>query len=212
MSIPRGTGFGRRTKAGSPPVRADPDDDVHHPPLLRVFIAASAASRCTGTGRRRWTCSSTPRRSRPGSMVGTLPRGGRRFRDLMIFQAGGEFLLQPRRAERLGQRDPRSVRADELPPARPDHGTAFLVFSRPLDAGRRAHEKPRAVFVLPVATLIVCSLLLWTWAPSWLESALDKLLQLLSPPISLAERDPRKIDRGVSSTTSAPCPTPTFSG
>lgn len=45
-------------------------------------------------------------------------------------------------------------------------------------------EKSRSavmVFVLPVATLLICGFFLWTWSPSWLSLGLNRVLQVIEP-------------------------------
>ncbi len=69
-------------------------------------------------------------------------------------------------------------------------GTAFAagVWSR----------KPILVFVLPVATLLVCGFFLWDWSPSWLDPRVNKLLQVIEPAgFRWLNETWLKVDRGV---------------
>ncbi len=42
-------------------------------------------------------------------------------------------------------------------------------------------RKPILVFVVPVAVLLACVFLLWTWTPSWLDPRIDRVLMLVDP-------------------------------
>jgi len=62
-------------------------------------------------------------------------------------------------------------------------------------------EKSRSavmVFVLPVATLLVCAFFLWTWSPSWLSLGLNRVLQVIDPAGNRWLNETYlKVDRGV---------------
>jgi ABC-type transport system involved in multi-copper enzyme maturation permease subunit len=62
-------------------------------------------------------------------------------------------------------------------------------------------EKSRSavmVFVLPVATLIVCGFFLWTWSPSWLDLRVNRILQVIEPSgYRWLNETYLKVDRGV---------------
>lgn len=62
-------------------------------------------------------------------------------------------------------------------------------------------EKSRSavlVFVLPVATLLVCGFFLWTWSPSWLDLRVNKIMQLIDPSgYRWLNETHLKVDRGV---------------
>ena len=63
------------------------------------------------------------------------------------------------------------------------------------------------VFVLPVATLVVCGFLLWTWSPSWLDLRLNKLLQVIEPSgYRWLNETHLKVDRGVTFYNTQPVP------
>jgi ABC-2 type transport system permease protein len=78
-------------------------------------------------------------------------------------------------------------------------GVPFLIFFAGLSMflGERTRN-PVLVFVLPVATLLVCGFFLWTWAPSWLDLRVNKLLQLIEPSgYRWLNETHLKVDRGV---------------
>jgi len=52
-------------------------------------------------------------------------------------------------------------------------GTSFYVGSR--------FRRPILVFFLPVAMLFLCAFFLWSWSPSWLPHAYNRLLMLVDP-------------------------------
>lgn len=59
-------------------------------------------------------------------------------------------------------------------------------------------RNPVLVFVLPVAALLVCGFFLWTWAPSWLDVRVNKILQLVEPSgYRWLNETHLKVDRGV---------------
>ncbi len=78
-------------------------------------------------------------------------------------------------------------------------GLPFLVFFAGLSmlVGERTLN-PVMVFLLPTATLVVCAFFLWTWAPSWLDPRVNKLLQLIEPSgYRWLNETHLKVDRGV---------------
>jgi ABC-2 type transport system permease protein len=78
-------------------------------------------------------------------------------------------------------------------------GLPFLVFFAGISmfVGERTRS-PVLVFVLPVVTLIACGFFLWTWAPSWLDLRLNKLLQVIEPSgYRWLNETLLKVDRGV---------------
>ncbi len=78
-------------------------------------------------------------------------------------------------------------------------GLPFLIFYAGLSM--YVGEKTRhavLVFVLPVAALLVCGFFLWTWAPSWLDLRVNRLLQILEPSgYRWLNETHLKVDRGV---------------
>ncbi len=78
-------------------------------------------------------------------------------------------------------------------------GLPFLVFF----AGVTMYvgERTRSailVYVLPIATLLVCGFFLWTWSPSWLDLRWNKLFQVLEPSAYRWLNETHlKVDRGV---------------
>ena len=78
-------------------------------------------------------------------------------------------------------------------------GLPFLVFFAGLSlwVGERSGNAV-LVFILPVAVFLVCGFFLWTWAPSWLDLRVNKLLQLLEPTgYRWLTETHLKVDRGV---------------
>jgi len=78
-------------------------------------------------------------------------------------------------------------------------GVPFLVFFTGLSM--LVGEKTRnavLVFVLPVATLLLCGFFLWTWSPSWLGFHVNQLLQVVEPSgYRWLNESYLKVDRGV---------------
>ena len=59
-------------------------------------------------------------------------------------------------------------------------------------------RKPILVFVLPVALVLVCGFFLWSWAPTWLDPRIDKVLMLVDPSgFRWLTQTYLKVDRGV---------------
>jgi len=78
-------------------------------------------------------------------------------------------------------------------------GLPFLVFFTGLSMvlGERTRNAVM-VFVLPVATLLVCGFFLWTWSPSWLDLRVNKLFQVIDPAgYRWLNETLLKVDRGV---------------
>ena len=78
-------------------------------------------------------------------------------------------------------------------------GLPFLIFYAGLSmyVGEKTGNAV-LVFVLPVATLLVCGFFLWTWAPSWLDLRVNKLLQGIEPSgYRWLNETHLKVDRGV---------------
>ncbi len=78
-------------------------------------------------------------------------------------------------------------------------GLPFLVFFAGLSmfVGERTRN-PVLVFLLPIAVLVGCGFFLWTWAPSWLDPRVNKLLQFLEPAgYRWLNETHLKVDRGV---------------
>jgi ABC-type transport system involved in multi-copper enzyme maturation permease subunit len=78
-------------------------------------------------------------------------------------------------------------------------GLPFLVFFTGLSM--YVSERTRnavMVYLLPTAALVVCGFFLWTWAPSWLDLRVNKLLQFIEPSgYRWLNETHLKIDRGV---------------
>ena len=54
------------------------------------------------------------------------------------------------------------------------------------------------VYVFPIAAIIVCGFFLWTWAPSWLDLRVNRILQLIEPSgYRWLNETHLKVDRGV---------------
>jgi len=87
-------------------------------------------------------------------------------------------------------------------------GLPFLVFFAGLSM--YVGEKSRnavLVFVLPVAALLLCGFFLWTWAPSWLDLRVNKLLEVLEPSgYRWLNETHLKVDRGVEFYNKQPVP------
>jgi ABC-2 type transport system permease protein len=78
-------------------------------------------------------------------------------------------------------------------------GVPFLIFYAGLSMAIGEWTKsPVLVFVLPIATLILCGFFLWTWAPSWLDLNVNRLLMVLEPSgYRWLNETLLKVDRGV---------------
>lgn len=78
-------------------------------------------------------------------------------------------------------------------------GVPFAIFYAGLSM--YVGEKTRSavmVFVLPVATLLVCGFFLWEWAPSWLDLRVNRILQVIEPAgVRWLSETYLKVDRGV---------------
>jgi ABC-type transport system involved in multi-copper enzyme maturation permease subunit len=69
-------------------------------------------------------------------------------------------------------------------------GTTFAV-------GERT-RKPILVFFTPVAAVIFCGFFIWSWAPSWLDPRINRLLMLIDPAgVRWLTETWLKVDRGV---------------
>lgn len=78
-------------------------------------------------------------------------------------------------------------------------GLPFVLFYAGLSmyVGERTRS-PVLVFVLPVATLLLCGFFLWTWSPSWLDWRLNRLFQVIEPSgYRWLNETYLKVDRGV---------------
>ncbi|HEU4335301.1 MAG TPA: M1 family aminopeptidase, partial [Candidatus Eisenbacteria bacterium] len=78
-------------------------------------------------------------------------------------------------------------------------GLPFVIFFGGLSlyVGERTRNAV-LVFVLPVATLLVCGFFLWTWAPSWLDLGVNRLFQVIEPSgYRWLNETHLKVDRGV---------------
>ena len=87
-------------------------------------------------------------------------------------------------------------------------GLPFLIFYAGVSMwiGDKSRS-PVLVFVLPVATLLICGFFLWTWSPSWLSVQVNKLLQLLEPSgYRWLNETHLKVDRGVAFYNTHPVP------
>lgn len=87
-------------------------------------------------------------------------------------------------------------------------GLPFLVFYAGISmlVGERSRSAV-LVFVLPVATLLLCGFFLWTWAPSWLDWRVNRLLQTLEPSgYRWLNETHLKVDRGVHFYNTHPVP------
>jgi ABC-2 type transport system permease protein len=87
-------------------------------------------------------------------------------------------------------------------------GLPFLVFFAGLSmfVGEKSRNAV-LVFVLPVAALLVCGFFLWTWAPSWLDLRVNKLLEVLEPSgYRWLNETHLKVDRGVEFYNKQPVP------
>lgn len=87
-------------------------------------------------------------------------------------------------------------------------GLPFLIFYTGISmyVGERTRN-PVLVFVLPVATLLVCGFFLWTWSPSWLDWRLNQLLQVIEPSgYRWLNETHLKVDRGVQFYNTQPVP------
>ena len=87
-------------------------------------------------------------------------------------------------------------------------GLPFLVFFAGLSM--YVGEKTRnavLVFVLPVAALLLCGFFLWTWAPSWLDLRVNRILEVLEPSgYRWLNETHLKVDRGVEFYNKQPVP------
>ncbi len=87
-------------------------------------------------------------------------------------------------------------------------GLPFIVFYAGVSMylGERSRSAV-TVFVLPVATMILCGFFLWTWAPSWLGLGVNRALQVLDPSgYRWLNETHLKVDRGVDFYNSAHVP------
>ena len=78
-------------------------------------------------------------------------------------------------------------------------GVPFIVFYTGLSMfiGERTRSAVM-VFVLPVATLLICGFFLWTWSPSWLGLGWNKAMQVLDVSgYRWLNETHLKVDRGV---------------
>ncbi|HSQ61163.1 MAG TPA: hypothetical protein VLT84_12170, partial [Acidobacteriota bacterium] len=78
-------------------------------------------------------------------------------------------------------------------------GLPFVIFFGGLSmyVGERTRNAV-LVFVLPVATLLVCGFFLWTWSPSWLHLGVNRLFQVIEPSADRWLNETHlKVDRGV---------------
>jgi len=78
-------------------------------------------------------------------------------------------------------------------------GVPFVVFYTGVSMyiGERTRNAVM-VFVLPVATLLVCGFFLWTWSPSWLSLDMNRALQVLDVSgYRWLNETHLKVDRGV---------------
>jgi ABC-type transport system involved in multi-copper enzyme maturation permease subunit len=78
-------------------------------------------------------------------------------------------------------------------------GVPFVVFYTGLSLyiGERTRSAVM-VFVLPVATLLLCGFFLWTWSPSWLSQRINEILQVLDVSgYRWLNETYLKVDRGV---------------
>ncbi len=66
-------------------------------------------------------------------------------------------------------------------------------------------RRPLAVFLFPIAILLVCSFFLWDWAPTWLDPRIDKILMWLDPAgFRWLNQTWIKLDRGARFYNTAP--------
>ena len=78
-------------------------------------------------------------------------------------------------------------------------GVPFIVFYTGVSMyiGERTRNAVM-VFVLPVATLLICGFFLWTWSPSWLSLEWNRVLQVLDASgYRWLNETHLKVDRGV---------------
>ncbi len=78
-------------------------------------------------------------------------------------------------------------------------GIPFLIFLAGMSmwVGERTRNAV-LVGVLPIAILLFCGFFLWTWAPSWLDLRMNRVLQVLEPTsYRWLNESLLKIDRGV---------------
>lgn len=58
-------------------------------------------------------------------------------------------------------------------------------------------RRPVTVFLFPIALLLVCGFFLWSWAPTWLDPRINRLLMLIEPSgFRWIEETWLKLDRG----------------
>jgi ABC-2 type transport system permease protein len=66
-------------------------------------------------------------------------------------------------------------------------------------------RRPILLYVLPVATLLVCGFFLWEWSPGWLDPRINRLLMLIDPSgFRWLKETWLKSDRGVQFYNTAP--------
>jgi ABC-type transport system involved in multi-copper enzyme maturation permease subunit len=59
-------------------------------------------------------------------------------------------------------------------------------------------RKPIVVFVLPIATLLVCGFFVWEWSPAWLDPRINRALMMIDPAgLRWLSETWLKVDRGV---------------
>jgi ABC-2 type transport system permease protein len=87
-------------------------------------------------------------------------------------------------------------------------GLPFVVFLA--GASMLVGERSRSallVVVLPIALLLFCGFFLWTWAPSWLDLRVNRLLQVVEPAgYRWLNESLLKVDRGVKYYNTQPVP------
>lgn len=78
-------------------------------------------------------------------------------------------------------------------------GLPFFIFFAGISIYVGAKSRnPVLVFILPVAALLACGFFLWTWAPSWLDVRINKILQVIEPSgYRWLNETHLKVDRGV---------------
>ncbi len=78
-------------------------------------------------------------------------------------------------------------------------GIPFFVFfaGASIYLGEKSRN-PILVFLVPVATFLLCGFFLWTWSPSWLDLTVNRVLQVLEPSAYRWLNETHlKVDRGV---------------
>ena len=112
---------------------------------------------------------------------------------------GGDDVLLSCPAEFRGQRVPRGVSSPELPRPALWFWVPMIVFLAGLSflVGEWT-RRPVAVFLLPVAIVLIDELFLWEWSPSWLDPRINRVLMLLdSSGYRWLNETWLKVDRGV---------------